>query len=350
MDYGEVLHFAFAWKANRRSLKYVAMVWLLHLLFLFALAGLAFFMFRDLGLSVLSGSYSSFAAMLSNPVSAGASAITFWLASLPLYFVFFLAAFYIRALVLLFGFGTASVSVPRFGPAQFFTLFFIELAMPFAALFSVYNRRMLLLPLAGIVFSIGAFFLNGPFAQGCLALAALLFTAYFFVFLYGLARLFFAGLFFLKSDCSLSMAFEESSTATRGKIRGIVLAFAAVAVVVGIASIIIILSLSLLWAFSASYFFAANFITSLSLALFAFAILLCPFQMLCYNFALVSICGQISARERECVMEKQGREEKAGKGKWAVQDEGEEKHGVRMRPKMRLREKFGKARGKRAKG
>jgi hypothetical protein len=49
-------------------------------------------------------------------------------------------------------------------------------------------------------------------------------------------------------------------------------------------------------------------------------------------------------------MEKQGREEKAGKGKWAVQDEGEEKHGVRMRPKMRLREKFGKARGKRAKG
>ena len=296
MDYGAVFHFAFSWKRNRRFLKYIGLVWLLHVLFLLALFGLAFFLFRDLALSVLSGSYSSFKAMLIDPLVTGANAITFSFAAIPFYFVFLLFALYIQALVLLFGLDLASIKAPRFGSMQFFTLFFIEIATPFAALFSVYNRRMLLLPLVGIVFVLGSFVPNQALAAGSLALAAVVFTACLFVFAYNLARLFFSGLVFLEKDCSLSSSLEKSSKITRGKIMRILAAFAAIVIIVGIASTIILISLSLLASFLAAYYLASNFVVSFALAAVVSAMLLCPFQMLCYNFALVSICKQISEK------------------------------------------------------
>ena len=296
MNYGEVFHFSFSWKSDRRFLKYAGVVWLLHALFLLALLGLAFFLFRGLFLSLLSGSYSSFKAMLLDPLATGANAITFFFAAIPFYFVFLLIAFYIQALVFLFGFDLASIKAPRFGLMQFFTLFFIGIAAPFAALFSVYNRRMLLLPLVGIVFVLGSFVPSQALAAGSLALAAVIFTAYLFVFAYNFARLFFSGIVFLERGCSLSEALEESCKITRGKIMRILAAFAAIVLIVGIASSIILISLSLLAAFLSSYYLASNFVVSFALAAIASAMLLCPFQMLCCNFALVSIYKQISEK------------------------------------------------------
>lgn len=294
MNFGRVLHFTFCWRKTRSFFKYIGLVWLLCLLFLASLAVLAFFLFKGLALALLSGSYSSFNAMLPDPMLAGATAITFFLASIPVFFIFFLLAFLAQALIIVFSLKQAALDGLRLNLLRFFTLFFIAIASFAAAVVSFYNKKMLLLLLFATIFLFASRVPLPSLQLGSTVIVLVLFLAYFVTVIYNLVRLSFSGTVFLNKNCFFSQALKESWNITAGNFWKIIVAFVIVILLLVVASIILLISLSFLVSFILSTFFAANFVVSFVLAAFASMIFLCPFQMLCYNFAFVNVYKQLS--------------------------------------------------------
>ncbi len=294
MDFGQVLHFTFDWRKTRSFFKYIGLVWLLCLLFFVSIAGLVFLLFRDLALALLSGSYSSFNAMLVDPMLAGATAITFFFSSIPIVVIFVLLVFFVQALMTVFALKQVSLKGIRLNPIRFFTLFFIAIASFLAAVVSFYNKKMLLLPLFGTIFLFGSIAPIPSLHFGSIVLSLILFLAYFVVIIYNLVRLCFSCVVFLNKDGFLSHSINESWEITSGSVWKIIAAFLMAILLVGVASLMILISFSLFVSFIFSIYFAANFFVSLVLSSFVVLIILCPFQLLCFTFAKVSIYDQLS--------------------------------------------------------
>jgi len=295
MDYGQVLHFSFSWrKRSLLFLKYAALVWVLFLGFALALLGIAYLLFKDLLLSLLSGTTGTIDAILLQPLLLGEMTITFFFTAVPLTVALCILCFYARLLMLSFALRRAEVESTGLDLMRFFILFFVALVWPLAALTSWFNKKMLLLPAAAIIFSLGTFVANDVVRNGGLALAVVLALAYAVVVIYNLARLSFALPIFLSKDESLVNAFEDSWKLTEQKIWSVILALFLVLLVVEIGFLIACIAISLTLAFLIYTQLALpSFFHALGIAAIIAALFLIPFKMLSFSFACIAIYKQL---------------------------------------------------------
>ncbi len=300
MDYGQVLYFAFSWRETRNFLKYVGLVWLIDLLFFLSLALISYFLFKNVLLNLFSGSYSAFEAIMLNSQLVGGMAITLFFSAIPLFLLFALLLFFAQALIILFGLRQGSLNAIKPDLTHFFSLFFLAILTPFAALLCWFNKKKLLLPLFAILFAIAAFIPNSAVGSGSGALSAVLFLAYLIVAVYNFLRLSLAIPIFLSEGGGLFKALEESWRLTRKRVWSLIIAFAFVALVVAIASLMFVIVLSLLLSSQLfRYLSPTSFLLALCGAILFSLLLLQPFQLLSFNFAAVAIYNELLPGEKE---------------------------------------------------
>jgi hypothetical protein len=300
MEYGEVLHFAFSWRKSLGSLKYVALLWLLVLALLAVLSFIAYVLFKDVFLSLLSGNYGSIEVILANPKQLGQMMISFLFTAAPAFVFFVILCFFAKSLVSLFALKKLSLEVPPFSIQRAFILFFTAVAVPIFALLSWYNKRVLLLPLFAIIFAFSTFIPVEAASIGGIVLSGLLFLVYAFAFIYNCLRLCFATTVFLHKNNSMSEALEESWQLTHGKIWPIILAFAIAEIILAIASAIAGIALITAISFAIVKLFPGmSFFKSFFAALFISLFLLYPFQILSWCFAKTAIYSNLIEKKEE---------------------------------------------------
>ncbi len=297
MDYGKVLHFAFSWRKDPSFVKYAALVWALHLLFFAALAGISFFLFKNILIDIMSGSFSSLSGLWLQPETLGSMLIAFFFTVVPLYFFFLLAWLYAFAIITSFALDKSDFGYIKPDLRTFFVLFFLILVIPIASLISWFNKKMLVLPLASIIFAVIALATTGTISLGSAGLSIILAVVYLFVILYNLIRLSIAWPVFLCHGGFLFSSLEEAWEISENRIWSVILSYISVFIVVGIASFIIGLVTSAVLSFVLYPAIIPNFIIAVLLAVAISKIFLHPFQILSYCFACVAIYEQLAEED-----------------------------------------------------
>ena len=298
MNYGFVLDFAFSWRKGKAFLKYCGLVWLLYILFLLSILTVAVLLFRDLFISLFSGSFENVLAVLAQPSVLGAMAVSLFFAAIPVCLFFCLLCFFVQALMQLFSLRKADLGAVKFDLRAVFMLFFIAVVGPIVALFSLFNKRMLLLPVIASIFALAALGPSATLSAGSAGLSAVLFLGYSLIVVYNLVRLSFAATIFLNKGGGLSQALKASWLLSKGRAWQAIFPFVAVAFVVSLALLIAFFAVSAAVSLVLFALVLPSFLLSLAVAVIFALVLLHPLKMLCYSFAWTAVYEQLLEERR----------------------------------------------------
>ncbi|MCX6798977.1 MAG: hypothetical protein NTW59_02675 [Candidatus Diapherotrites archaeon] len=260
MNYSGLLSFSFGWLRDRRAVKYLALGWLVGLLFALSLVSLAWFLFGGVLSALWSGDAAVLSFLMLYPEIIDAMVADFIFLSTPVAF-FFTSLFYgVRAAAVSFAMKKSGSAVHGFNLDRAVSLPLLFLCCFFCSVFSFFNRKFLLFPAAFFVLVAATFISDEAISIGSGILALVVFFIYCIVILYNALRLSLAPAAFASKGVSIMGALRKSWSLTEARFWRVFAHY----FVVGVVSLL---------AFGAAFFLLSMLLS------FVFSLLVSPFSL-----------------------------------------------------------------------